>query len=365
MLHGYERSGSLEEKLEELKKQGAKIYSYSRLGTIENCEYEYYNTYIKGDRGIDNVYTLLGSLIHQGIEDIYSDKSDISKFKKAYDNKLMELEMLGINFPSEKIAYSWKKDVGHFVNNFNKIDKKMLLEKLFLIEIDDGVWIQGYIDAILPSDQGKPYVDVYDWKSSSKFAGSKLQEAGRQLLLYKLGVEDNTNLKVDKVMWFMVKYIYVCNTQKNGKIKKKMCNRGKWVKEIKNPLEKALGELGIDDFELEMMMDKAIEDNNLKGLPQDIQDMFWLEDCIVEYDTSDENMNELKQYIRNTINKIESKDPNNEDDWTPVDINKSNSFYCSVLCGHRRTCKYYKQFLKDNADNFDKKEKRDEFDIFN
>lgn len=354
----------MKEKLEELKKQGAKIFSFSRLGSFKNCEYEYYNTYVLGNRGIDNVYTLLGSLIHTGIENIYSEKEDILKFKKDYDNKLLELEMVGMNFPNEKIGDNWKADVNHFISHFNKIDSKMILEKLFLIEIEDGVWIQGFIDAILPSDKGAPNVNIYDWKSSSRFAGKKLEEAGRQLLLYKIGIEDNTNLKVDKVMWFMLKYIYVCNIQKNGKVKKKMCNRGKWVKEITNPITKELNNLGIEEFELEMLLDKAIEDNNMEGLPKEVQDKFWLEDCVVEYEITDEKINELKQYISDTISEIDAKDKENEDDWNPVDINKSNSFYCSVLCSHRKTCKYYKTFLKENANSFDKKDKKDEFDIF-
>nr|WP_233499550.1 hypothetical protein [Bacillus velezensis] len=39
---------------------------------------------------------------------------------------------------------------------------------------------------------------MYDWKTSSKFAGKKLNEAGRQLLMYKLALEQTTDLKVDK-----------------------------------------------------------------------------------------------------------------------------------------------------------------------
>ncbi|MDI3411787.1 hypothetical protein QKW52_22390 [Bacillus sonorensis] len=59
--------------------------------------------------------------------------------------------MNGINFPSETIGDSWKADVGHFINTFNKIDSKMILEKLLVFEIVDGVYLQGYVDAILPS----------------------------------------------------------------------------------------------------------------------------------------------------------------------------------------------------------------------
>jgi hypothetical protein len=352
------------EKLEELKSNGARLFSFSKLGTFNNCEYEYYKTYVKKEKGIENCYTLLGSTIHDNIELIYSGESDLEKFKADYETKLIELEMLGINFPSEKIGDSWKADVGHFLKHYSKINSKMLLEKLIVFEIEDNLWMQGYIDAIKPSEKGKPYVEIIDWKTSSKFSGKKLTEAGRQLLMYKVGIEDNSPLKVDKVMWFMVKYLYVCTMQKNGKVKKKMCNRGKWVKEIKTQVEKELHKLNIDDFELELLLDKATEDNNLDSLPKEVQQQFWLEDCIVEYEITDEKIDELKRYVVDTVDKIESKDYEDESDWKPVEINKQNSFYCSVLCGHRKTCKFYKQFLEENADSFDKKNKKDEFDIF-
>lgn len=354
----------LEDKLQELKDSGKTVYSFSRLGSFNNCEYEYYNTYAKGNRGIDNVYTLMGSLLHDNIEDIYSGKSDIDKLRSEYENKLMELDLLGITFPNESIGLSWKKDVGHFLKNFNKINSKMLLEKLIVFEVSDGIYMQGYIDSIKPSDKGKPYVEIIDWKTSSKFSGKKLNEAGRQLLMYKVGLEDNTPFKVDKIMWFMIKYVYVCNMQKNGKLKKKMCNRGKWVKEIRNPLEKELYKLNIDEFEVELLLDKATEDNSLDCLPKEVQEKFFLEDCFVEYDVTDEKIEELRQYVVDMVNVIESKDVNDKSDWKPVEINKQTSFYCSVLCGHRKHCEFYKKYLEENANGFEKKNKKDIFDIF-
>ncbi len=352
------------EKLDQLKKQGARIFSFSKLGSFSNCEYEYYKTYVEKTRGIDNVYTLLGSLLHDNIEGIYKGDNSITQFKKNYEDKLMEMDIVGVNFPNEKIGDSWKKDVEHFLANFKKIDRKTVLEKLIVFEIADGIWLQGYIDAIMPSEKGKPYVDIFDWKTSSKFTGKKLTEAGRQLLMYKVGLEATSDFKVDSVQWFMIKYVNVCSKFKNGNVKSKMCNRGKWVKEIKSQLEKDMHNLGIEEFELEMLLDKAIQDNNLDSLPRQVRDKYWLEDCVVVYEITDEKIEELKQYILNTIAEIDSKDPKNEDDWKPIEIDKSNSFYCSVLCGHRKTCKYYKKFLEENADSFDKKNKKDEFDLF-
>lgn len=353
-----------EDKLQKLREKGITVYSFSRLGTHETCPYEYYNTYILKNRGIENIYTLLGSEIHQNKESIYKGESDRATFKKNFENKIIELEMLNYKFPNEKTAESWKRDMFHYVNNFKIIDKKAVLEQLIVFEID-GIWLQGYIDVIFPSNKGKPYVNVVDWKSSSKFSGKKLTEAGRQLIMYKLGLEATTNFKVDKVMWGMLKYLNVCWKLKNGKTKKKMCNRGKWVKEMRNTFAKDMYKLEMEDFEIELLLDKAEEENSIECLPEEIKEKYWVEDCFVEYEITDEKIEEFKQYVKDTVREIESKDPNNEDEWEGVEITKYNSFYCSNLCGHRKTCKYYKTFLDENADSFEKKEKKDKMSFEN
>ena len=44
-------------------------YSFSRMNF--NCEYEYYLTYQKGNRGKDNIYSIMGSLCHDINEKYY------------------------------------------------------------------------------------------------------------------------------------------------------------------------------------------------------------------------------------------------------------------------------------------------------
>ncbi|MEC0685127.1 hypothetical protein P8888_19295, partial [Bacillus haynesii] len=110
------------------------------------------------------------------------------------------------------------------------------------------------------------------------------------------------------------------------------------------------------------LLDNAVEQNTLDCLPDEIKHKYWLEDCIVEYEITEERINELKDYVFSTVNEIESKDASNEAEWKPVEINKYNSFYCSVLCGHRRTCKFYKEFFEKSSNQFKKKNKVDVFD---
>lgn len=348
------------EKLEELKANGIPVYSISKLNTFHSCQYEYYKTYVEGNRGKNNVYGVMGTFIHDNIEDIYRGKSTTDKFRKNFTNKLVELDMLDIKFPTEQIRNKWVLDVGHFVNNFKPTKTKMAIETLILFKLND-IWLQGYIDAIVPSEKGYPYINIIDWKTSSKFSGKKLIEAGRQLVLYKLGIEATTNFKVDKVMWNMIKYVNVCWKLKNGKTKKKMCSRSKWVKECKNQILKELKKLDLPEFEIEFMLDNAIEENDISILPDEIGEKFWLEDCFVEYEITDEVIAEFVKYVTDTVKEIESKG-NNLEEWKAIEINKSNSFYCNHLCAHRDTCPVRKAFLEANSDEFEKKEKEeDEF----
>lgn len=329
--------------LEELKKQGKTVYSISRINSFNTCQYGYYRTYILRDRGKNNVYGIAGSEIHDAIEEIYLGEDEKDSMSKRLEDLLFKCDIMGIDFPSENIKNNWVNDMKHFANNFDLIDKKVATEELVIYEIADGIYLQGYIDAIFKNNDKT--VDIIDWKTSSKFTGKKLKEAGRQLLIYKEALENTKGLKVKNIAWYMFKYVNVCSKYKNGKTKRKMCNRRRWVKEISKDLKKDLDKLGNEDFIIEMLVDKAIEDNNLKDLPQEIQDKYWLEDCMVYYDYTDKNIKECKDYIINTIKEIEDKDKKDINDWKPVNINRGTEFFCKNLCGHRDNCPYLQDYL--------------------
>lgn len=337
----------MEDKLKELKSQGTTVYSISRLNAFNDCQYNFYKTYIQGDRGENNIYGLAGSAIHQHIEDIYNNQATKEDLIKGLDDILNECDLFGIKFPSEKIAENWKKDMYHFANNFKKMNKDILTERFILYEIEPGIWLQGFIDGIAANKEDNSLI-ILDWKSSSEFKGDKLLKAGRQLLIYKEAIENTTNFKVSKCGWAMLKYINV-----TYKGKTKMCSRRKWVKDFSNKLKKDLKKLGEDDIVIEMMVETAVDNNNLDNMPEEIQDKYKLEDAIVWYEATDKLIKECKDYIVDTVKEIESKDSNNEDEWKPVELNRKTEFFCKFLCSHRSTCKYLKEYLNDGKEEKD------------
>lgn len=352
-----------EEKLKELRSNNIPVYSFSKLGTLENCQYEYYNSYILHKKGIQNIYSELGGIVHNAIQEIHDEGKSSDYLKEKYYEGLSEVELLGLKFPNKSIGDSWISSMNHFVERFKPFECKIISEKFLVFEFSPGIWFQMYLDVIKPTDT-KPYVDIIDWKTSSKFTGKKLISAGRQLLLYKLALEATTPFKVNKLMWNMLKYMNVKwnNILKSGKLspKSKMVSRGKWVKEMRNNLEKDLKEHDeLAEFEIEMLLDEAVQNNNIHNLPQDIQDKYTFEDAYVEYEPTEERIEELKQYVKSRVDEINSKNKDDENNWKPVEIKSDHdTFYCANLCGFRKSCKHYKAYL--NKVDFKDKEKKDE-----
>lgn len=312
---------------------------------MNTCNFEYYNTYIKKNRGINNCYGEVGSEMHDYIENVYRGNiENTADFNQKLHNKLLELEIMDLDFPSEVIKNSFVKDMDHFTKNFNKLDGRFTLEKMFVTQIGK-YYLLGYIDAIQQLDEK---INIIDWKTSSKFTGSKLQEAGRQLVIYKLGLENTSDIKINEIKWAMLKYINVCWKLKNGNIKKKMVNRGKLIKEMKNTFEKEMLNSGMDEIEVGMILMLAESNNSFKDLPDMITDKYWLEDCFVEYEATEEIIKEVEDYVVNTIEEIESKDIHIESEWKPLDFDKEGTFYCNTLCSHRKTCKFIAQYNKEN-----------------
>ena len=331
-----------------LQKEGKELYSYSRLTTTEECWYEYYLTYIKRQQGHDNVWGISGTMVHEAHEKLYAGEVDKEYVSKKVDEFVDDMDVFGISFPNEKIAENWVKSMKHYAQNFTYIDgDNYIIEEPFLIKVDDNAYLRGFIDFQYTKD-GKKY--LVDWKTSSKFSGEKLHKAGRQLVLYAIAKELEGD-PIDGTYWGMLKYLNFCFMQKNGKVKKKMCDRHKWVEQCKDKLLGYILESGVDEFEAEIMIDEAIENNSDEGFPAEVKEKYWIEDSFVEYEITDEVKQEAWQFVLDKIQQVRLNSS-----WEPKKIDQQNSFYCNFLCSHREDCEYIKQyndgFREDDDDIF-------------
>lgn len=352
----------IKEKINKLREEGHTIYSISRLNTVDECGWEYWQTYQEHLPGKDNIYGFTGTRIHKCLENIQNGiKID---FPKEINQMLTEAQLLDIVFPTEKIEEKWKKDIISFAHNYvAPVYNKVETEKLFLVELD-GNYLQGIIDLVIYNEDGT--ISIRDYKTSSKFSNVDLEEKGRQLILYGLAMEQ-MGYKVKDLAWEMLKYVEISYKQKNGKIRTTIAERGFILEKLKADITREMKALKkYDELTIEMMVDTAIEENSFDNLPQSIRDKYTIKDYICYYDFTEERKEETKAFIRAKIGDIENfKDK--KEWWEPKEITPYNSFYCSNLCNHRERCEYLQHFLaiqemyKEEKEN---EEAEDELDKF-
>lgn len=304
------------------------LWSISRLNTFAQCPQQYFLQYIAKAKGKDNVYGVLGGIVHEVMEGYYlgtmSREQGLQVFYFYWD-----LTLKTMSFMSDKVKDKWFANVEHFIkNHFIKTNSyvtkqhlgggktvehntpnpnyEVLTEIICLYEpistkiSHPKLAVRGYIDMVVK--QGND-ITILDWKTSSKFSGDKLRDAGRQLLLYKLSIEQQTNVKVNKLVWNMMKYCKLTYKLASGKQSTKIeerCNIGNY-------------------------------------------DIITVEDYELEYEDWFERLYELEGYISKTINSVSELKGQAQMAYQC----KGADFFCDNLCGFNSCCpKYVKSLTK-------------------
>lgn len=347
-------------RLTELRQKGCNIYSISRLNSLNQCPYAAYITYVLGDRGGSNVWAALGSIMHDTLQDIIDNGTDTETLIQNLNDGVDNLDISGIDFPKDRnggssIRDNWVKNMTTFCKNFKAPAGEFKTEQLVLYKVSDEDYIQGYIDLLRINDDGT--VTVFDWKTSSQFKGDHLIEAGRQLVLYAQALEQN-GYKVRDLAWVMLKYCVVRWKQKNGKIKEKVCEWRNYVTQIRPYLLNPPISVDMDEVELGLMIDKAVEENSLDGLPSALKDQFEVVQYVRYYDYNQDVIDETIDYVTSQIQSYKDRGTD-EKNYPPTDITK-DSYFCSSLCGHSGKCPYF----KDYCATFVKADKNDDESLF-
>jgi ATP-dependent helicase/DNAse subunit B len=333
------------------KYQGRKIYSISRLTSFHNCEYGYFLNYHLKKQGKPNIYSILGTKVHDILERLQISAITTEEAKKEFDNALFETtEILGYKFMSDKVRDNFITSIRHFFDYYKPIPaQKVLMEKEFFTDVAGTVLI-GFIDVVAlfqePDGNGglTTRIEVIDYKTSSKYASKDLDEHGMQLVLYAIALEQEFGVKVSKVKWNMLKY---CTVRWQGATKPREAFylRSEVVVKLRSELKKDLRKEGMTDAEIELLLAKAEETNDMKLLPQSVQDKYKITDGYVEYDLNDKTRKLLEDFVADTVKQIEAKNPNDINDWLPKDVSK-DSFFCSTLCDHKASCEFYQRYVE-------------------
>lgn len=337
----------LDPRLKALFDAKKKVYSISKLNTIDQCEYQAYLSYVKHVKQSSSCYSILGTRVHDCLEAIINGNSTEDDLLPALDKELEDMEMLGIDFPKDRnggttIRDNWLADMKDFCASFVKPKGKFETEQLFIYQLDSEHYLQGYIDLIRYNSDGT--ISIFDWKTSSQFSTKDLIHYGRQLVLYSMGKEQE-GYKVKNVAWIMLKYAEVSwrgkarKTAKTETTIKKVFNRGKVLKELKPYLETDLEKLGYSEVDIEILLEDAVKRNSWDKLPEEVRNKYTIKPYVRYYELTDVLKQETLDYINTRIAQFESKS-DSEVDWEPVEITKKNEFFCNTLCGYRNFCKY-------------------------
>ena len=189
-------------------------YSFSKLSCFETCKRQYFYNYILKTEQKDNIYTLLGSSIHDLVESLQQGEvtREVAIEKLETDFELFDI--LGFKFPSEKTKENYQKSITHFFRNFEPVhNSEFEIEKEVGFDLEGRKFV-GYVDLLLHDSNGG--VTIVDYKTSSKYTGDKLIHASRQLILYGIALE-HMGYKVNGCKFNMLKYASVAG--KNGRTK--------------------------------------------------------------------------------------------------------------------------------------------------
>lgn len=356
-----------------------RIFSYSNISSIggDNCSWEYYLSRIKKLEGIDGIYGILGGLGHKQLEDFYSGKISYSDMVTEFEKEYLVIESGEYKFHSDetinaKRSAEYKANLVHFFKNHKVIKGKVLTEVEFWVGIE-GVFkdhlFMGFIDAIHKEKETGDYI-ITDWKTSSygaEYKGDRLISKSHQLLLYAYAIHKLKKIPYDKikVRWCFMKYCtvdidYVIKSKKEIQHKQYIAERIKWVDKVKSQLKKDIEKYYPDLMEMEkdIMLEQCISSNDLSILCDEIRNNYVLNDFYLYADLTEDTIEELVDYIENQVHQLDKLGTKEGDaeNWhrdKPISyINelgktKDDSFYCSTLCGQRKNCHYYKEFLDD------------------
>lgn len=340
-------------RLQALYDEGVNVYSFSKLGTINSCLYGAWRTYILHDRGGGSVYTELGTASHQAIEDFIEGKIDKSGMLPIFESGVEQCEMLWFDFPKDfkggnSIRNRYLSDLKNCFQTFTMPKGKFTVEELLILRVSPTRAMQGYSDLLRWNNDGT--VTVLDIKSSSDYAQKDLLEHGRQLTIYGMALEQ-AGYKVKSTAWIMLKYVvikydwYATRRGKNKTPLTRIVNRSKIYDTIKDAVEAACREAGMDEMDIEIAMMDFAKTNILGDLfPAEVKTKFFIKPYVREYPYTKELQAEALDYINKTADLYESLPQEKDHPWEPCEITKENQFFCNTLCGHRKTCPYIKDY---------------------
>lgn len=323
-----------------------RLWSWSKFNTFHNSMYEYFLRYIlktKEDRK-DSIYVSTGGISHDILEKFYTGQMKYEDMITEFDDGwITAYEIADLKFDrsdeekNKKIADRYYLNLKHFFENHIVIPFKVLIEQFIKIKIGNNLF-QGYIDACYKDEEG--IYHILDWKTSSIYKGSKAENECGQLIVYAIGLNQQ-GIPMDKIRigWNFLKYVSVQYEQKNGAVKTREIERYEIGEKLKSNAKIWLKHFGYES-EMDYYLDLLVESNDIKCLPEEVQEKYIISDCYIEVPITEELINRWTTDIITTINDIELREKDYEEThndkafWDSDESVEKQSYYFHNLCGY-------------------------------
>lgn len=318
------------DKVKELRANKVKLWSFSELEQWNGCQLSYKLQRIDRVPQLHSSYSFYGSLAHDIQEAYVLGNIEYKDMLQQFKTRLERLKTLGVLLPKDRkggltIQENYEKCLkDYFRHNYTEISKDVRVEVEVLNQIGEH-WILGYIDylKINRKENGKFYVDIIDFKTSTIFTKEEMKEKARQLILYKILLEKSfPNIVVERVGWDFMKYVNVYYNSKSSKKSRK----DNYIEPYYDKLIEELGE------EKEKEIKKWIK---TKTIPKEYQYLLNVQNCYVYYFVTQEDIDDITTYVENTTKEVELGLEKNE--FTNRDY-VNEQFFCDNLCGFREKC---------------------------
>lgn len=262
------------------------LYSFSKFETFNNCPRCYYYTYILDYRNGDNIYSFLGTVVHELIGKLELSKISKAEAENEFVDSIIDADNLRFKWISEKVKNNYIECVFHYLKNFQKTNcDEIFIEDYFETSIN-CVNIRGYIDAWYVKNNE---IYIVDYKTSSKFSSVELQNKQKQLYIYAKVLKER----------FPNRTIY----------------------------------LGFDMVKYALQGKKIVERNKLNLLKP-------FKPAIIDIPFNEKKLDNLNVYIKTSEENIGSKIIDRPSDWAKSH-NPNTGFFCKNLCSHRKRCLNY------------------------
>lgn len=362
-------------RLKELFDSGKKVYSFSKLSSIENCPYGAYLNYVLHQKNKkQSVWGILGGKFHDKLEEITLGEATPDELKPLVAQELENLDIIGIDFPKDSkggdsIRRNWITDMEHFSNHFEPLKGTYDTEKLLILKIDEDHYLQGYADLIRHNEDGT--CSILDWKSSSLYDTKGFEHAAHQLRIYGLAMQQE-GIRVRDLSWIFMKYVEVefmgkarANSKKES-LRRKIIERRKIGQEMSELVESDLYSLGYEEMDVDSYLYEMQKNNSLDGLPAEVRNKYKFRTYIktIPFEGDEDGISATLDYIADMIRNFEERNEKDEEAWehrnftitTKFGKVREDTFYCNALCDFGETCKYIKAF------NDSKTQENDEMD---